>query len=99
MELVENMMEFISGSRTATVTFSNQKHINRIKKLYKERPDEFKYFHQNKDGSIVAKLPLKWLKINPGAKVDPDKPKRIVSEEHKERMRAALAEYRNSKNR
>lgn len=29
MENTENMIEFISGTRTATVTFTNQKHINR----------------------------------------------------------------------
>lgn len=34
MENQENVLEFISGTRTATVTFTNQKHINRIKKLY-----------------------------------------------------------------
>ena len=35
MENMENMIEFISGTRTATVTFTNQKHINRIKKYMK----------------------------------------------------------------
>ena len=42
MENSENMIEFISGTRTTTVTFTNQKHINRIKKLYEDRKDEFK---------------------------------------------------------
>lgn len=94
MEIIENNIEFISGQRTATVTFSNQKHINRIKKIYEERGNEFKYFIQNDDGSICAKIPLKWIKINPGSIPDPDKPKRQVSEEQKEKMRAALAQYR-----
>ena len=49
MENTENMVEFISGTRTATVTFTNQKHINRMKKLYEERKDDFKYFKENKD--------------------------------------------------
>lgn len=97
MELTENMVEFVSGTRTATATFSNQKHINKIKKLYQERPEDFKYFVENTDGSICAKIPLKWVKINAGAKSDPNKPKRVVSEEQKERMKAALAEYRKSK--
>ena len=42
MENQENMIEFIAGQKTATVTFSNRKHINRIKKLYEDRKDEFK---------------------------------------------------------
>ena len=43
MENTENMVEFISGTRTATVTFANEKHINRMKKFYEERKDDFKY--------------------------------------------------------
>lgn len=35
MENIENMIEFISGARTATVTFTNQKHVNRIKNYMK----------------------------------------------------------------
>ena len=87
-------MEFISGTRTATVTFTNQKHINRIKKLYEERKDEFKYFVENHDGSICAKLPLKWIKINPGSKPDPNKPKKQMSEEQKAKLLAGLQKYR-----
>ena len=90
----ENVLEFISGTRTATVTFTNQKHINRIKKLYEERKDEFKDFVENDDGSICAKLPLKWFKINPGAKPDPNKPKKQMSEEQKEKLLAGLQKYR-----
>ena len=83
------MVEFISGTRTATVTFTNQKHINRMKKLYKERKDDFKYFKENTDGSICAKIPLKWIKINAGSKEG-----RIMTEEQKEAARIRLANAR-----
>lgn len=89
MENTENMVEFISGTRTATVTFTNQKHINRIKKLYEERKDDFKYFVENPDGSVCAKLPLKWIKINAGSKEG-----RIMTEEQKEAARIRLANAR-----
>ena len=49
----ENCIEFLSGERSAVVSFTNKKHINRIKKLYEERKDDFKYFHENTDGSII----------------------------------------------
>lgn len=49
MENNENMIEFISGTHSATVTFTNQKHINRMKRLYEERKDEFKYFKENSE--------------------------------------------------
>lgn len=88
MELTENMIEFINGQRTATITFSNLKHINRIKRLYEDRPDEFKYFHQNEDGSIIAKVPLRWIKVSP-----PRENNRVYTEEEKaaisERLRKA----------
>lgn len=89
MENSENMIEFISGTRTTTVTFTNQKHINRIKKLYEERKDDFKYFKENTDGSVCAKIPLKWIKINPGSKEG-----RVMTEEQKEAARIRLANAR-----
>lgn len=92
MENTENMIEFLTGTRTATVTFTNQKHINRIKKLYEERKDDFKYFKQNDDGSVCAKIPLKWIKINAGSKTG-----RIMTEEQKEAARIRLQKYHESK--
>jgi hypothetical protein len=71
MENNENMIDFISNARTATVSFTNSKYINRIKALYEDedRKGEFKYFIENEDGSICAKIPLKWVKISPPKKV------------------------------
>ena len=89
MENTENMIDFISGTRTATVTFTNKKHINRIKKLYEERKDDFKYFVENPDGSVCAKLPLKWIKIHAGSKEG-----RVMTEEQKEAARIRLANAR-----
>ena len=93
MENMENMIEFISGTRTATVTFTNQKHINRIKKIYEERKDNFKYFKENTDGSVCAKIPLKWIKINAGSKTG-----RVMTEEQKEAARIRLQKARENKN-
>ena len=93
MENTENVLEFISGTHTATVTFTNKKHINRIKKLYEERKDDFKDFVENKDGSICAKIPLKWIKINPGSKTG-----RVMTEEQKEAARIRLQKARENKN-
>ena len=86
----ENCIEFLSGERSAVVSFTNKKHINRIKKLYEERKDDFKYFHENTDGSICAKIPLKWIKINSGSKN-----RRVMTEEQKEAARVRLANARN----
>lgn len=89
MENKENMMEFLSGQRTCTVTFTNQKHINRIKKLYEERKDDFAYLVENPDGSVCAKIPLKWVKINPGSKEG-----RVMTEEQRQAAIIRLQEAR-----
>ena len=91
------MIEFLAGARTATVTFTNQKHINKIKKIYAERSSEFGYFVTNDDGSVCAKIPLKWVKINPGS-VPGTRTKREMSEEEKEALRQRLAAGRAKKN-
>lgn len=92
MENIENMIEFTTGTRTATVTFTNRKHINRIKKIYEDRKDEFKYYIENEDGSVCAKIPLKWIRINPGSKNG-----RVMTEEQKEAARIRLQNYHQSK--
>ena len=93
MDNKENMVEFLTGQRTCTVTFTNQKHINRIKKLYEERKDDFTYLVENPDWSICAKIPLKWIKINPGSKEG-----RVMTEEQKEAARLRLAKARENIN-
>ena len=90
MENTENMIEFLSGTRTATVTFTNPKHIRKIKELYQEHKEDFKYFKENKDGSICAKIPLKWVRIGAGRTGT----KREMTEEQKEALRQRLAEGR-----
>lgn len=89
MENQENMIEFLSGQKTVTVTFTNKKHINRIKKLYEDRKDDFKYYVENDDGSVCAKIPLKWIKINAGSKTG-----RIMTDEQRDAAKRRLENYR-----
>lgn len=91
MDNIENAIEFLTGSKTATVTFTNRRHITRIKKLYAEREDEFEDFIQNKDGSVCARIPLKWIRINPG------KESRVLTDEQKEAVVARFAKARQDK--
>lgn len=60
----ENAVEFITGEKTCTVSFTNQKYCNKMKKLYEKNSESFEVFEINKDGSVYAKIPLKWLKIS-----------------------------------
>lgn len=68
--------------------------MNRIKKIYETRSSEFKYLIENADGSIYAKFPKKWIKINPGSDPNSEKPKRTRTPEQIEAAKQALAKWR-----
>ena len=74
----DNGVEWYTGDERVTVTFSQRKWVSKIKKLAEKRPNDVEIVVENEDGSIVAHLPLSFIKISP--------PKQ-VSEEQKERMR------------
>ena len=93
----ENCVEFISGEHFCTVSFTNRKHISRIKKIYQERKDEFKYLKENKDGSICAKIPMKWVKINPGSLPGTRKSTEMSDEEKNKLVERLKAGRRNNK--
>lgn len=60
----ENVIEWIRGDKEVTVTLANNtKYKTRVLKLAEEHPEEVKIRHTNKDGSIVAHLPLKCINI------------------------------------
>ena len=87
-DLRENVIEFYAGDERATVTFSQGRYITRIKKLAKEYPDQCQITAENKDSTIVAHIPVKWLKIYPGGHG------REWTEEEKEEQRKKMAELR-----
>lgn len=71
----ECAIEWLRGDKVATVTFPcSNKYNSRIRKLAAERPEDVKIRHENKDGSIVATIPVEYIKIGP---------KRFVSDEQK----------------
>lgn len=78
---VENGIEFIRGSDRATVSFSQGRHISRIKKLAAGFPDECKILAENEDGSICAHIPVAWVKIIPA---------RQLTEEQREQREEAI---------
>ena len=65
----ENCVEFLNNQKTMTVSFCSQKWITKIKKLSQSNPDDVEIIAENKDGSICARLPIKYLKISTPRKV------------------------------
>lgn len=84
----ENAIEFLRNAKMATVTFTQGKYISKIQKYAESFPDEVEIVAQNKDGSIVAHIPVKWIKISPP---------RQISEEQKEAARERLSKYWDNK--
>ena len=73
----ENCIEWLNGQDRVTVTLSQGKYINKVKKL-SEKHEGVEIVKENTDGTLLAHLPLKFIKISA--------PKQMT-EEQKERAR------------
>ena len=87
----ENNIEFLRNQQTATVCFSQGRFINKIKALKEKYPDDVNICVENEDGSIVAHIPTRWVKIAPPRQVD-------ITEERKEELRQQLERARAERN-
>ena len=78
----ENVIEWLRGQDTVALTLcSGSKFANKMMKYSKSHPNEVTC-HVNKDGSVFAHVPLRWLKVSP--------PRRMSEEQRQkagERMR------------
>lgn len=61
----ENVIEFVRDGSSATVTFCQGRYITKIRKLAAKYPEECRIVAENKNKSIVALVPVKWVKVNP----------------------------------
>ena len=75
-------LNFLNNQHSITVSFCMQKWINKVKKLKEEHPDDVKILAENEDGSICARLPIKYLKISAPRKVS-DEQRQAASERFK----------------
>lgn len=80
----ENNIEWLNGQQTVTVTLSQGRFINKVKKLA-ETHEDVQIVAENSDGSICAHLPLKFIKISAP---------RQMTEEQKEQARERLLAHK-----
>lgn len=80
----ENCIEWLNGQDRVTVSLSQGKFINKVKRLA-EKNTEVEIVAENEDGSICAHIPLKFIKISPP---------RVVSEEQKIQARERFLQMR-----
>lgn len=88
----ENAIEWLEGQKTITLTLSSMRLKNKIRKLQDEYPEEVQIVHENEDGTILAKIPLNYLKIYRNPDVT-----RVLTEEDKEALRENLRKGREKK--
>lgn len=81
MSCSENAIEFVKDGSRATVTFSQGRYKSRIKKLAKKHPEECEVIAENKDGSLLAHVPVTWIRINPS---------KVLSEKHLDALRGSV---------
>lgn len=61
----ECVIEWLRGQKEVTVTFAgNTKYNSKVRKLAEQYPDEVKIISINCDNSIVAHLPLSYIKVS-----------------------------------
>jgi hypothetical protein len=62
-DLHENVIEWITGDENVFVTIHQMRFCNKVEKLAGQHPGECEILKRNKDGSILARLPLRWIRI------------------------------------
>lgn len=64
---IENGIEFIKDAETAVAQFSQGRFKTRIKRLAAKHPEECQILAENPDGTLLAHIPVEWVKISPPA--------------------------------
>lgn len=73
----ESGIEWLRGSDRATCQFIRGRFATRVKRLATKHPKECEIVAENKDGSIVAHIPVTWIKINPTRELSEEQKKEI----------------------
>lgn len=60
----ENVIEWITGDETITLTISQRKYITKINRLAEKYPNKVIIVAENKNGSLLVKMPIGALKLN-----------------------------------
>ncbi len=86
----ENAIEWINGQNRVTVTLSQGRYISKIKKLASKFPEEVQIIAINEDGTMLAHIPLSYIKINRASRD-------LTEEEREELAERARNNFHNDK--
>lgn len=89
----ENAIEWLDNRQKATVTLHGGRLKNRVMRLAEEYPDEVEIRREPDDngGFLVAKIPVKWVKIAPPRRLE-------LTDERKEELRKQIKVAQNARN-
>lgn len=89
----ENAIEWLDTKQKATVTLHGSRLRNKVMKLAEEYPDEVEVRREpdGNGGFLVAKIPVKWVKIAPPRRIE-------LTDERKEELRERIKAAQNAKN-
>lgn len=89
----ENAIEWLDSRDKATVTLHGGRLKNRVLRLAEEYPDdvEVKREPDENGGFLVAKIPVKWVKIAPPRRLE-------LTDERKEELRERIKVAQNARN-
>lgn len=74
----ENVIEWVKDGEQATLSLSQRRTITRIKELAESYPKECQVLAENKDGSVYAHIPVKWIRINPPRELSEEQRQQIT---------------------
>ncbi|MBR3000379.1 MAG: hypothetical protein IKF39_05205 [Oscillospiraceae bacterium] len=85
----ENAIEWLDSRDKATVTLHGGRLKNRVLRLAEEYPDDVEIRREPDEngGFLVAKIPVKWVKITPPRRLE-------LTDEQKEELRERLKAHR-----
>ncbi len=86
---IENGIEFIKDAETVVAQFSQGRFKTRLKRLAAKHPEECQILAENPDGTLLAHIPVEWIRINPGME---------LTEEQKQKRAEAMLRNRNQVN-
>lgn len=62
--VIENVIEWLRGDKEAKVTAPTASKLKgQVMRLAEKYPDEVRIIDENRDGSIYASVPVKWVNI------------------------------------
>ena len=85
------VIEWLRGQTVATITAPNGSALKtRVQKLSIEHPEDCQVVIENKDGSILAHVPVKYIKLNPPKQVSEETLARLRNYRAKNHPNSAL---------